>query len=251
MKILAAIALLLISTPGLCQCPDVLIWSDEFNGTGPLSSTTWGYDLGQSGWGNNEIQNYTSNPANVRQEGGSLIIEALKSGSTWTSARVKTQNKKTFTYGKIVFRAKLPSGSGTWPALWALGNNISSVGWPACGEIDIMEHVGKNQNVVQAALHTPSSSGNTVNKGSVTVNTVSTAFHEFAVSWNADRMIFSVDNIPYYTYNPSPKTASNWPFNADQFLIMNIAMGGNLGGPAIDPAITVARMEVDYVRVYQ
>ncbi len=261
MKILAAISLLIISNIGFSQCPDVLIWSDEFNGTGPPSSTTWGYDLGQSGWGNAEIQNYTANPANVRQEGGSLIIEALKSGSTWTSARVKSQNKKSFTYGKIVFRAKLPTGSGTWPAMWALGNNISSVGWPTCGEIDIMEHVGKNQNVVQAALHTPSSSGNTVNKGSVTIGTASTAFHEYAVSWNADRMIFSVDNIPYYTYNPSPKTSSNWPFNADQFLIMNIAMGGNFGSdPAfetggqkngVDPALTSAKMEIDWVRVYE
>lgn len=244
----------------LGQC-EVLVWSDEFNGTGSPNSANWGYDLGQTGWGNNEVQNYTNALANVRQENGSLVIEALKSGGNWTSARVKTQGKQSFRYGKIVFRAKLPTGSGTWPALWMLGESISTAGWPACGEIDVMEHVGKNQNVIQAALHTPASFGNTVNKSSTTVSTASTEFHEYAVSWNAERMVFMVDNVPYYTFNPTPKTAANWPFNAEQFLIMNIAMGGNLGSdPAyetgglkngIDPALTSARMEIDYVRVYE
>jgi beta-glucanase (GH16 family) len=242
------------------QC-EVLVWSDEFNGTGSPNSAFWNYDLGQSGWGNNEVQNYTSNLANVRQENGNLIIEALKSGNSWTSARLKTQGKKSFRYGKIVFRAKLPTGSGTWPALWMLGDNITSVGWPACGEIDVMEHVGKNQNVVQAAMHTPSSFGNTTNKNSTTVSTASTEFHEYAVSWNAERMVFLVDNVPFYTYNPSPKNSSTWPFDLNQFLIMNIAMGGNLGSdPAyetgglkngIDPALVSAKMEIDYVRVYE
>ncbi len=242
------------------QC-EVLVWSDEFDGTGAPNSAFWNYDLGQSGWGNNEVQNYTSNLTNARQENGVLVIEAVKSGSNWTSARIKTQGKKSFRYGKIVFRAKLPTGSGTWPALWMLGENIGTAGWPACGEIDVMEHVGKNQNVVQAALHTPSSFGNTQNKNSTTVSTATSEFHEYAVSWNADRMIFLVDNVPYYTYSPSPKNSSTWPFDANQFLIMNIAMGGNLGSdPAyetgglkngIDPALTSARMEVDYVRVYE
>lgn len=258
--LLITFVLLLRSLAATGQC-EVLVWSDEFDGTGSPNSAFWNYDLGQSGWGNNEVQNYTSNLANVRQENGNLVIEALKSGSNWTSARIKTQGKKSFRYGKIVFRAKLPTGSGTWPALWMLGDNISSVGWPTCGEIDVMEHVGKNLNVVQAAMHTPSSFGNTVNKGSTTVSTATTEFHEYAVSWNADRMVFMVDNVPYYTYNSSPKTSSNWPFNANQFLIMNIAMGGNFGSdPAyetgglkngIDPALTSARMEIDYVRVYE
>jgi beta-glucanase (GH16 family) len=232
------------------QC-EVLVWSDEFEGTGAPNSAYWGYDLGAGGWGNNEVQTYTNSTTNVRQENGKLIIDAIKSNGTWTSARIKTQNKMTFTYGKLVFRAKLPTGVGTWPALWMLGQNISSVGWPACGEIDVMEHVGKNQNVVQAALHTPSSFGNTVNKGSKTVSTVSTEFHDFAVSWNAERIQFSIDGVVYYTYNPPVKNASTYPFNAAQFIIMNIAMGGNFGGPTIDPALTSARMEVEYVRLYE
>lgn len=232
------------------QC-NVLVWSDEFEGTGAPNSAFWSYDLGAGGWGNNEVQTYTSSLTNVRQENGKLIIDAIKSGGNWTSARIKTQGKKTFTYGKIEFRAKLPTGVGTWPALWMLGQNIGSVGWPSCGEIDVMEHVGKNQNVVQAALHTPSSNGNTINKGSTTIPTASTEFHNYSVSWNATRIAFYVDDVLYYTYNPAIKNASTWPFTADQFLIMNIAMGGNFGGPTIDPSLTSARMEVEYVRVYE
>lgn len=232
------------------QC-EVLVWSDEFEGTGLPNSTNWNYDLGAGGWGNNEVQTYTNSTTNVRQENGKLIIEAIKSSGNWTSARIKTQNKMTFTYGKVEFRAKLPTGVGTWPALWMLGQNISSVGWPVCGEIDVMEHVGKNQNVVQAAMHTPSSNGNTVNKGSITIPTVSTQFHNYAVSWNADRIAFYVDDVLYYTYNPAVKNSDTWPFTADQFIIMNIAMGGNFGGPTIDPSLTSARMEVEYVRLYE
>jgi beta-glucanase (GH16 family) len=231
------------------QCP-VLVWSDEFNGTGLPNPEYWAFDLGQSGWGNQEIQNYTNNTANVRQEDGKLIIDAFKTGTTWTSARIKTQNKISFTYGKIVFRAKLPTGVGTWPALWMLGDNFSTVGWPACGEIDIMEHVGRNQNTIIAAIHNSSSFGNTVNKGSTTVNTASTEFHEYAISWNKDRIIFYVDDVPYYTYNPINKTNATWPFDLPHFIIMNLAMGGTLGG-SVDPNLTAARMEIDYVRVYE
>jgi len=241
---------LMLFSNAFSQC-EVLVWSDEFEGTGAPNSAFWSYDLGAGGWGNNEVQTYTSSTANVRQENGKLIIDALKSGGNWTSGRIKTQSKKTFTYGKIVFRAKLPTGVGTWPALWMLGQNITTVSWPACGEIDVMEHVGKNQGVVQAALHTPSSNGNTVNKGVISVPTVSTEFHDYAVSWNEQRIAFYVDNVLYYTYNPSTKNASTWPFTAPQFLIMNIAMGGNFGGPTIDPSLTSARMEVEYVRVYE
>ncbi|HMP98746.1 MAG TPA: family 16 glycosylhydrolase [Cyclobacteriaceae bacterium] len=231
------------------QCP-VLVWSDEFDGSGLPNPDYWTFDLGQSGWGNQEIQNYTNNLANVRQEDGKLIIDAFKTGTTWTSARVKTQNRISFTYGKIVFRAKLPTGVGTWPALWLLGNNISTVGWPACGEIDVMEHIGRNQNVIMAAIHNSSSFGNTVNKGQTINNTASTEFHEYAISWNKDRIIFYVNDVPYYTYNPANKTNATWPFDLPHFLIMNLAIGGTLGG-AVDPNLSAARMEIDYVRVYE
>lgn len=236
------------------QC-EVLVWSDEFNGTGLPNSANWTYDLGNGcpnlcGWGNQEVQNYTNSTTNVRQENGSLIIDALKSGSNWTSARVKSQGRQTFKYGKIVFRAKMPTGVGTWAANWMLGSNITSVGWPDCGEIDVLEHIGRRQNAILAAIHTRASFGDTQTKGETFLSTASTDFNEYAVSWNSERIIFYVNDVPYYTYNPAVKNAQNWPFNAEQFIIMNIAMGGTLGGP-IDPNLTAARMEIDWVRVYE
>ncbi len=240
---------LLFTIKSYSQC-DILVWSDEFDGTGLPNSAYWGFDTGAGGWGNNEVQNYTNTTSNVHQEDGKLIIEAKKFGTAWTSARVKSQNKMTFTYGKLVFRAKLPVGGGTWPALWMLGQNISSVPWPDCGEIDVMEHVGNNTTRVQSALHTRSSFGNTQNVAATTVPTAETAFHDYAVSWNADRIAFSVDGVVFYTYAPANKTVQNYPFTADQFIIMNIAMGGNLGG-TINPSLTYAKMEIEYVRLYE
>ena len=240
---------------------DSLVWSDEFNGTGVPDPAKWGYDLGAGGWGNNEIQNYTNSYQNSRQEGGSLIIDAVKSGTAWTSARLLTRYKFDFTYGRVVFRAKLPVGIGTWPALWLLGSNLSTKGWPGCGEIDVMEHVGKNPGVVQCALHTPSSYGNTVNKMSKLISTFNTEFHDYQVNWTAQKMEFSIDSILFYTYNPSEKNSATWPFDKPFFIIMNIAMGGNMGSDpqyetgglknGIYPTLTSARMELDFVRVYQ
>ena len=146
--------------------------------------------------------------------------------------------------------AKLPSGGGTWPALWMLGSNITSIGWPACGEVDIMEHVGNNLGTVQSAMHTLSSYGNTQNHGSQYLPDVSTAFHVYSVDWTSEEMVFAVDDVVHYTYNPSVKNSETWPFDANQFFILNIAMGGNLGG-TIDPAFTEDTMEIDYIRVYQ
>jgi beta-glucanase (GH16 family) len=230
---------------------EVLVWSDEFSVDGAPNSAYWGYDIGTNGgWGNNEVQNYTNNSSNVRVQSGALIIDALKSGGSWTSGRVKSQGKINFTYGRVKFNAKLPPGVGTWPALWMLGESITTKGWPACGEIDIMEHVGKNPGIVQSAMHTTSSSGNTINKGSKSVSTYNTAFHVYECNWTPDKIQFLVDGASYYTYQPSTKNSSTWPFTAPFFFIMNIAMGGNLGGP-IDGALTSARMEIDYLRVYQ
>ncbi|MFZ6012638.1 MAG: family 16 glycosylhydrolase [Bacteroidota bacterium] len=230
---------------------EILVWSDEFNVDGTPNPAYWGYDLGTgNGWGNNEVQNYTNNSQNVRIENGILIIEAIKSGGTWTSARMKSQGKKNFKYGKIVFRAKLPTGTGTWPALWMLGENISSIGWPACGEIDVMEHVGKDPGVVHGSLHSSSSFGATVNTGVKTVSTFNTEFHTYEALWTEEKIQFSIDGTPFYTYQPAVKNSSTWPFNTPFFIIMNIAMGGNFGGP-IDASLTQARLEVDYVRVYE
>lgn len=237
---------------------ETLVWSDEFDVDGSPDADKWGYDLGDGcpdlcGWGNNEAQYYTDRPENVIVEGGLLKINLIKEnyeGSNYTSTRMLTQGKYDFTYGKLEVKAKLPSGGGTWPAIWMLGSNISTVGWPACGEIDVMEHAGNRQDEVSSALHTPSSSGATVNTGSQTVSDVSSEFHVYTLVWKRESITFSVDGVIHYNYNPSNKTSSNWPFFADQFIILNVAMGGTFGGN-IDPNFTESSMEIDYVRVYQ
>lgn len=230
-----------------------LIWSDDFDVDGAPNSENWGYNVGAGGWGNNESQYYTDRTDNAVVSEGTLKIIAKSesfSGSNYTSARLLSKDKFDFIYGRVDIRAKLPEGAGTWPALWMLGSNFETVGWPTCGEIDIMEHVGNNQNVVQAAIHNTSSSGNTINKGETTVANVASEFHIYSVNWSADEISFLIDDVIYYTYNPESKDNANWPFDASQFLIMNIAMGGSLGGD-IDAGFTQATMEIDYVRVYQ
>lgn len=167
--------------------------------------------------------------------------------AAYTSARIKSENLYEFTYGRVEVRAKLPSAGGTWPALWALGANFDTVGWPTCGEIDIMEHVGNNPNVVSSALHYPGNSGGTAVTNSTSVPTATSEFHNYTVEWTADSIKFVVDDELIHT---SFTNNMDTPFNSDFFFIMNIAMGGTLGG-TIDPAFTEATMEVDYIRVYQ
>lgn len=233
---------------------DDLIFSDEFSTNGSPDSSKWGYDLGTgtNGWGNGEKQYYTRRLENVKVEDGYLQITARKEdygGSAYTSARVLTEGKFDFTYGKVEVRAKLPSGKGTWPAIWMLGSNFRTVGWPACGEIDIMEHWGHDQGTVQSALHTPSSSGTTVNHGSQVLDDVSTAFHVYSVEWDDQEIVFSVDGVVHYIYKPAGKNRETWPFGTRQFLILNVAMGASWF--TIDPDFESSTMQVDYVRVYQ
>ena len=228
-----------------------LIWSDEFNTPGQPDPAKWGYDIGtgSGGWGNNELQYYTNRVDNVTISGGTLKIIAKKenfSGSAYTSTRMLTKDKFSFKYGKVEFSAKLPTGVGTWPAIWSLGNNFTAVGWPACGEIDFMEHVGAQQNKIFGTLHHPGFSGGNANGGSVVISNASTAFHKYTTEWTATMIKFSVDDVPFYTF---PNTAS-LPFNQNFFMIMNVAMGGNFGG-SVDPAFVSSTMEVDYIRVYQ
>ncbi len=229
-----------------------LVWADEFNTDGSPDASNWTYDLGtgENGWGNGEAQTYTDNAENVRIADGALIITAKKEDTGYTSARIKTQGLFDFTYGRVDVRAKLPEGGGTWPAIWMLGSNFATIGWPASGEIDIMEAVGNNPGYVQAAIHTPSSYGDTENKGSTSVPDVYTEFHVYSVNWSPDQIAFLVDDEIYYTYKPETKNDDNWPFNANQFIILNVAMGGTLGGE-ISPDFTESSMEIDYVRVYQ
>ncbi|MFW2377415.1 MAG: family 16 glycosylhydrolase [Cellulophaga baltica] len=230
-----------------------LIWSDDFDVDGTPNAANWTYDIGAGGWGNNESQYYTNSTNNAVVSDGTLKITAKAetfSGSNYTSARLKSQGLFDFTYGRVDIRAKLPQAGGTWPALWMLGSNFETVGWPNSGEIDIMEHVGNNLNVVQSAIHTLSSSGNTINKGETTATNVASEFHVYSVNWSENEISFLIDDVIFYTYNPAVKDDQTWPFDESQFLIMNIAMGGTLGG-TIDSAFTEDTMEIDYVRVYQ
>lgn len=224
-----------------------LVWSDEFNGD-MLNLANWTPELGGGGWGNNESQIYTDSPDNLRVAGGSLVIEARKNGSTWTSARIKTQGKRSFLRGKIEFRAKLPSGVGPWPAAWMLGESISTVGWPACGEIDVMEWTGTNPGVIGHATHGPSRFGGNAISTTIPVANASTQFHTYAVVWAPGSVTFSVDGLTTASWST---TDTGNPFEKDFFLLLNLAMGGSYVGNQIDSALTSARYEVDYVRVYQ
>ena len=226
-----------------------LVWSDEFDVPGAPDPAKWGYDLGAGGWGNNELQHYTNRAENVIVSNGTLKIMAKAetySGSAYTSARLLSKDKFSFKYGKVEARAKLPEGVGTWPAIWMLGNNISTAGWPECGEIDIMEHLGRQLNKIYGTLHHPGHSGGNADGGSITIANATTEFHKYAVEWSASVIKISVDDVVFYTFN----NAANLPFNQNFFLILNMALGGNFGG-AIDPAFNNATLEIDYIRVYQ
>jgi beta-glucanase (GH16 family) len=228
-----------------------LIWSDEFNTDGAPDPTKWGYDIGNgdNGWGNAESQYYTNRSQNVSIANGILKITVIKenySGFAYTSARMLTKDKFAFKYGKIDVSAKLPVGGGTWPAIWMLGANIATAGWPACGEIDIMEHKGNEPNKIYGTVHHPNHAGGNADGGFVMIQNETTAFHKYTLDWSPTQLRFYVDDQLFYTF----ANAANLPFNNDFFVILNFAMGGLFGG-AIDPAFNGASMEVDYVRVYR
>ena len=224
-----------------------LVFSDEFSTDGAPDSNKWTYDLGNNnGWGNGELQNYTNSSNNVIVQGGNLVITAKKTGSSYTSARLKSENKYEFKYGKVEFNAKLPAGAGTWPALWMLGQNYATNIWPACGEIDIMEHKGNQPNIILGSVHYTGRSGGDSVTSRTTATSVSTTFHKYKVIWSPQSIRFFVDNVLFH----SVINTNSLPFNSDFFLIMNVAMGGTFGG-TVDPAFTQSSMEVDYVRVYQ
>ena len=226
-----------------------LVWSDEFNTDGAPDTSKWNYDIGSGGWGNSELQYYTNSSNNVIVQGGNLKITAkaqLLSGSNYTSARLKSENKFEFHYGKVEFRAKMPTGGGTWPALWMLGQNYATNTWPSCGEIDVMEHRGNIPNVIHGTLHYPGHSGGNGITNTTTIADASTQFHIYKAIWTSNSIKFYVDDQLYHSF----LNTSSTPFNSDFFLILNVAMGGTFGG-AIDPAFVQSSMEVDYVRVYQ
>lgn len=236
-----------------------LIWSDEFNTDGAPDISKWSYDIGNGcpdlcGWGNGEKQYYTNRTDNVKVENGVLKIIAKKEnhkGAEYTSAKLLTKGKFDFTYGRVDVRAKLPSGSGTWPAIWMLGANIDTVEWPLSGEIDIMEHWGHNPSVISSATHTLSCSGGCPDTkvGETTITDYATEFHIYSLEWTEHALNFIIDGDLKYSYKPTVKNSSNWPYFAPQYLILNVAMGGSWF--SIDPNFTESVMEIDYIKVYQ
>jgi beta-glucanase (GH16 family) len=234
-----------------------LIWSDEFSGSA-LDMSNWNQEVGNGsgGWGNNELEFYTASPRNIFISNGNLIIEARKETVdrfNYTSGRMTTQEKKYFKFGRIDIRAKLPVGKGIWPALWMLGTNITSVGWPACGETDIMELIGTNPSLVYGTLHW-SISGSHASKGAnfpLLTGDYSKQFHVFSIIWKQDDITFYVDDQKYLEVSAIDTGASYYPFNANQFFIFNLAVGGNWPGSPDNSTDFPERMFVDYVRVFQ
>lgn len=239
------------SVPVAVTVAQTLVWADEFNTPGAPDPAKWGYDIGNgdNGWGNNELQYYTNRLENAQVSNGTLKITAKKeafSGKAYTSARLLTKGKFAAKYGKIEARAKLPVGVGTWPAIWMLGANIDQVGWPACGEIDIMEHKGSDLNRIYGTLHYPGRSGGNAHGNTTVINNATTEFNIYTVEWTPTVLKFAVNGREFHSVNNS----NNIPFNHDFFIILNCAMGGGFAGP-VDPAFTAATMEVDYIRVYK
>lgn len=235
-----------------------LVWADEFDKEGLPDSSKWSYNTGGHGWGNNELQFYTNaDTSNAVQRNGHLIITARKQdkeNNRYTSARLITKNKASFTYGKIVVRAKLPQGRGTWPAIWMLGNNFDSVQWPLCGEIDIMEHVGYNPDSIFGTVHSDAYNhmkGTQKGKG-IYLRDPYTAFHDYAIEWTPDKIDFLLDGQVYNQVANEHLTEREWPFDQPFFLILNVAVGGGWGGTkGVDDTVFPTAMVVDYVRVYQ
>lgn len=237
-----------------------LVWADEFDTDGPVDPAKWHFETGGSGWGNNEPQYYTRGE-NAWVEDNHLVIEVRKEArgtNPYTSSRMVTRGRADWLYGKFEIRAKLPTGLGTWPALWMMPTHSTYGGWPRSGEIDIMEHVGYDQDRVHASVHTGAYNHvlGTHKTATIQVPGASEDFHTYTLEWLPDQVIISVDGKEYYTYNPARYEADfnymQWPFDKPFYLIFNIAFGGNWGGArGVDDSVLPQKMLVDYVRVYQ
>jgi beta-glucanase (GH16 family) len=235
-----------------------LVWADEFNYSGLPDSTKWSYDTGGHGWGNNELQFYTAaRMENARVENGHLIIEAkmeIYDSSNYTSARLISKGKGDWKYGRIEVKAKLPHGTGIWPAIWMLPTKWVYGGWPKSGEIDIMEFVGYMPDSLFGTVHTAAynHSIGTQKGGSILKKTLSNQFHIYSIEWSPEKINFLIDDELYFVFENDKSGSDAWPFDEEFHLLLNIAVGGNWGGKmGIDENIFPQKMFIDYVRVYQ
>jgi beta-glucanase (GH16 family) len=245
-----------LPTPPTSTPPTIQVWADEFDG--PANSapdpTKWTYDLGNNnGWGNQELETYTNVLQNAHLDGaGHLIIRAERSGTTFTSARLKTQGLFAARYGTIESRIRLPFGQGIWPAFWMLGTNITTVGWPRCGEIDIMENIGREPSINHGTVHGPGYSGGNGISGLYTLpgSRLADDFHVFAIQWAPGTIMFSVDGTSYKTVTAASLPAgAPWVFDNPFFLLLNVAVGGSWPGAPDTTTQFPQQMIVDYVRV--
>lgn len=233
-----------------------LVWQDEFEGT-ELNLENWTFDIGGGGWGNQEWQAYTNRPENVRLEDGLLVIEAREepefvAGRSYSSARIKTQGLHAWQYGRIEARLKLPYGQGIWPAFWMLGEDINKKGWPAAGEIDILEFIGRDPEHVYATVHAPGYSGGDGVGSSLAVpaETLRNDFHVYAIEWQEDEIRWYFDDQEYFKLTPED-VPDEWIFDHPFFIILNLAVGGRWPGYPNDTTAFPQFYYVDYVRIYQ
>jgi beta-glucanase (GH16 family) len=247
------IAILLLSGTVFSQQTErKLVWEENFDGK-TLNDKVWNIEIGDGcpncGWGNNERQLYTDK--NHRLENGNLVISAKKDGDNYSSTRINTKGKKEFQYGRLEARAKLPLGEGLWPALWMLGSNFSEKGWPKCGEIDILEYVGREPNTVYTTLHTQDSHGNSINSKKTIIPAIEEGYHVYAIEWTKDKIDFFVDKDLVYTFQPKIKNENTWPFDQPFYFLVNLAIGGNFGGLKVDDTVFSQEYFIDYIKVYQ
>ena len=236
-----------------------LLWHDEFDGAAgsPPDATKWTYDVGGTGWGNQELEYYTSRPTNVALDGnGHLAIVARQEaymGKSYTSGRINTLSKYTNAFGRFEARMQVPTGQGMWPAFWMLGNNYSSAGWPMCGEIDVVETKGQDPNTVHGTVHGPGYSGGNAITSTTSVPgaPLSDGFHVYAVEWISDQIIFQVDGKAYFSITPAQIPAGDqWVYDHPFGVLLNLAVGGNFVGSPNAETVFPQTLLVDYVRVY-
>lgn len=262
--VLVALLAPLAGTAGAAPAPGPLVWSDEFNGAAgsAVDQSKWRFDIGGSGWGNNEQQYYTDSTRNAAMDGaGNLVITARRENPAnyqchygtcqYTSARLLTAATFTRAYGRFEARMKLPRGQGIWPAFWMLGDNIGQVGWPNSGEIDIMENIGREPSTVHGTIHGPGYSGSGGIGAPYSIGgAFADAFHTFAVDWSPNLIIWYVDGVEYQRRTPADLGGNRWVFDHPFFMIMNVAVGGNWPGYPDGTTTFPQTMSVDYVRVY-
>ena len=231
-----------------------LIWHDEFDGE-KIDPENWTFDIGAGGWGNGEAEYYTARPENARLENGMLVIEARQEkyeDSYYTSARLKTQGLQSFQYGRMEGRLKVPSGKGLWPAFWMLGSNFNGNNWPDCGEIDIMEYIGKEPDLVIGTLHGPGYSGALgISQWNRQSYNIADDFHTYAIEWEPQEIRWYYEGVHYHTVTRADVGDREWVFDQPFFFIVNLAVGGQLPGPVGLDTVFPSQLYVDYVRVYE